>query len=84
MKGIKTFPSDIKARFDEYGIVYMDRERHHGYSSNSVWEWSGSISESRGSKSWASRNGVEIYSGKLHHHWFSAKCFSIGIKLKFN
>ena len=82
MQGIKTFPNEIQEHFDKKGITYFDETKRHKMEYESEWDFFGRSDES-GDKAWARKQGTEIYSDKLHRHWFSAQYFSIGVAVEF-
>jgi hypothetical protein len=36
-----------------------------------------------GDRRWEEKRGVEFYSDKLRHHWFSSEYFSVGVNVEF-
>jgi hypothetical protein len=70
MHGIKKFPESIRKKLDEEGITYVDERRHHRIEYSSKWDFDGSRYE-YGDRRWEEKRGVEFYSDKLRHHWFS-------------
>jgi hypothetical protein len=82
MKAIKTFPKNIQEKFTKNQITYFDESRLHNIEYSSERDFFDSLEENI-DKKWADKRGVELYSSRMNHHWFSTNYFSLGIQIEF-